>query len=72
MEKNTNTIYDEYFCKNVGSILLKRLYDSNWEIKDSIIETIIPMVNVKSNSQYNFYLLFLRLTKFSFYRYSLV
>lgn len=50
MTTQANENFDVNFCTNIGSILLKRLYDTNWEVKDSTIEAIIAMVNAKANS----------------------
>lgn len=38
--------------ENLGSMIMKRLHDINWEVRDSTIELLTSMVTISGLSKY--------------------
>lgn len=49
VETQNGNYFDECFFGNIKHTLLKRLHDTNWEVKDSTVETVMAMAQVKRN-----------------------
>lgn len=40
------------YMQNIGPIIVKRLHDNNWEVRDSVLELLASVANISLLSTY--------------------